>query len=95
MLLLPFLGSFFGKFFNKLPKGSFLVSIAMKITKYYIDKAKYRAEDEKGEVVWLEINYWENSFKVSKKNLELEKFAKKLLIKKHRINLVHKMHSPD
>ncbi|KKQ76748.1 MAG: hypothetical protein UT00_C0034G0003 [Parcubacteria group bacterium GW2011_GWA1_38_7] len=67
----------------------------MKITKYYIDNAKYRAEDEKGNIIWLEINYWDNEFRLSKQNISLENFAKKLLSKKHRINLVHKMHSPD
>ena len=63
----------------------------MKITKYFIDRAKYRAEDEKGNIIWLEINYWENSFKLSNYNVQLAGFAKKLLNKKHKVNLVYKM----
>jgi hypothetical protein len=63
----------------------------MKITKYYIDHAQYRAEDDSGNIIWLDINYWENSFKLSSENKQLSDFAKKLLTKKHRTNLVHKM----
>lgn len=63
----------------------------MKITKYFIDRAKYRAEDEKGNIIWLEVNYWQNSFKLSQKNKQLSDFAEKLLNKKHKVNLVHKM----
>lgn len=62
-----------------------------KITKYYIDHAKYRAEDKKGHVIWLDINYWENTYKLSSQNTSLENFAKKLLRKKHKVNLAHKM----
>jgi len=61
------------------------------ITKYYIDNAKYRAEDEDGNIIWLKINYWQGKFEISQKNEQLENFAKKLLGKKHRVNLVHKM----
>lgn len=61
------------------------------ITKYYIDNAKYRAEDEKDNVIWLKINYWQGKYEISQSNEQLENFAKKLLIKKHRVNLVHKM----
>lgn len=63
----------------------------MKITKYYIDNAKYRAEDENGNIIWLSVNYWENKFEISQRNEQLESFAKKLLTKKHRVNLVNKM----
>jgi hypothetical protein len=63
----------------------------MTITKYYINNAKYRAEDDKGNVIWLEVDYWNNKFKLSTVNSDLETFAKKLLNKKHRKNLVHKM----
>lgn len=63
----------------------------MKITKYFINHAQYRAEDEKGNLILIDINYWENNFKISQKNKDLENFAKKLLEKKHRVNLVHKM----
>lgn len=59
----------------------------MKISKYYIDKAKYKAEDENGNVIWLEVDYWNKKFSLSKDNLELSNFAKKLLNKKHRVNL--------
>jgi hypothetical protein len=63
----------------------------MNIKKYYIQNAKYRAEDENGETIWLEVDYWNNKFKLSKSNIELSNFAQKLLSKKHRKNLVHKM----
>ncbi len=59
----------------------------MKISKYYIDHAKYRAEDEDGNIIWLEVDYWNNKYKQSERSLELERFAKNLLNKKHRVNL--------
>lgn len=59
----------------------------MKISEYYIDKAKYKAIDEGGNLIWLEVDYWNNKFKLSKANSELENFAKRLLLKKHKVNL--------
>ncbi|MFZ3301674.1 MAG: hypothetical protein WA152_03115 [Microgenomates group bacterium] len=59
----------------------------MKISKYYIDNAKYRAEDENGNIIWLEVDYWNNKFDLSRDNQELSKFAQNLLNKKHRVNL--------
>lgn len=67
----------------------------MKITKYYIDNAKYRAEDELGNTIWLDVDYWNNKFKLSSQNSDLLFFAKKLLSKKHRTNLVHKIYEKD
>ncbi len=58
-----------------------------KITKYYIDHAVYNAEDCLGNKYKLEVDYWNNKFKVSSKNVELESFATSLLAKKHRANL--------
>lgn len=63
----------------------------MKIIKYYIDHARYRAEDENGKIIWLDIDYWNNKFKLSSENYDLSTFAKRLLTKKHRKNLVYKM----
>lgn len=63
----------------------------MKITKFYLNKASYIAEDNKGDSINLNIDYWGNKFKISQKNKELETFAKKLLNKKHRVNFVYKM----
>ena len=63
----------------------------MTISKYYIDRAKYRAEDENGNVIWLEVDYWNNKYKVSSDNKVLNNFAKTLLNKKHRVNLVQKI----
>lgn len=57
------------------------------IKKYYIDHAKYRAEDDEGNVIWLEIDYWNNRYKLSQENYDLSSFAKNLLSKKHRVNL--------
>lgn len=63
----------------------------MKITKYYIDNAVYKAEDENGNVIWLTVDYWNNKFDLSSQNKILENFAKTLLNKKHRVNLVDKV----
>ena len=61
------------------------------ITKFYIDKAKYRAEDNRGKVIWVEINYWQNTFKISHGDKELERIAKNLLRRKHKVNFVYKL----
>ncbi|MEK7168829.1 MAG: hypothetical protein AAB778_02350 [Patescibacteria group bacterium] len=61
------------------------------ITKYYIDRAKYKAVDENGNVIWLEVDYWNNKFNLSSDNKILNNFAKTLLNKKHRVNLVDKV----
>lgn len=63
----------------------------MKITKFYLNKASYIAEDNKGSKINLDINYWDNKFKISQKNKELEVFAVKLLNNKHKVNFVYKM----
>ncbi len=63
----------------------------MKIKEYYLNKAKYIAIDESGKRIDIEIDYWENKFKISPKNQSLENFVKKLLKKKHRVNFVSKM----
>ena len=75
----------------KAPEREFFVLTIMKISKYYIDNAKYRAEDDSGNVIWLEVDYWNNEYKLSQDNSDLSNFEKKLLSKKHRKNLVHKM----
>ena len=75
--------------FLKLPKGSLF--FAMKIKEYYLNKASYIAIDENGNRIDLNIDYWNNEFKIGRKNDSLENFAKKLLKKKHRVNFVHKM----
>lgn len=62
-----------------------------KITKFYIDKAKYRVEDSRGTIIWVEIDYWRNTFKVSKPNKKLEQLAKNLLEEKHKVNFVDKL----
>lgn len=63
----------------------------MKIVKYYINQAHYKAEDENGNTILLDVDYWNNKFKLSAKNKILEDFAKTLLNKKHRVNLVDKV----
>ena len=40
-----------------------------------------------GNVIWLEVDYWNNNFSLSRNNTELSVFAKGLLNKKHRVNL--------
>ncbi|KKP47986.1 MAG: hypothetical protein UR39_C0002G0089 [Candidatus Woesebacteria bacterium GW2011_GWA1_33_30] len=61
------------------------------IKKYFIYKARYKAVDETGMIIWLNIDYWNNKFGLSVSNIDLENFARKLLKKKHKVNLVHKM----
>ena len=58
-----------------------------KITKYYIDHAVYKSEDVFGNKFILEVDYWNNKFRLNKDNEELSNFAKSLLNKKHRVNL--------
>ncbi len=63
----------------------------MKLTKYYIQNAKYRVEDDNGNVIWIDIDYWGNKFKMSKENSKLKKIAKKLLKEKHQVNFAAKL----
>ncbi|HKC04317.1 MAG TPA: hypothetical protein VKC54_00375 [Patescibacteria group bacterium] len=63
----------------------------MKIKEYYLNKASYIAIDENGKRIDIDIDYWKNNFRISKKNVNLETFAKRLLKKKHKVNFVHKM----
>jgi len=62
-----------------------------KITKFYISKAKYRAEDNSGNVIWVEIDYWANTYKMSGVNKKLEQITQDLLKRKHRVNFVRKL----
>ncbi|KKU09118.1 MAG: hypothetical protein UX13_C0049G0011 [Candidatus Woesebacteria bacterium GW2011_GWB1_45_5] len=66
----------------------------MKITKFYLNKASYIAVDENGGQIHVEIDYWDGKFRLSRENRRLEKFASRLLKKKHRVNFVHKMRVP-
>lgn len=63
----------------------------MKITKYYIQKAKYRAEDDMGNIIWIDIDYWNNTYKLSRVNKKLDKIATKMLNKKHQVNFASKL----
>jgi hypothetical protein len=63
----------------------------MQIKEYYLNKASYIAIDKDGQRIDININYWDNTFKINRKNLDLERFARKLLAKKHRVNFVYKM----
>jgi hypothetical protein len=63
----------------------------MKITKFYLNRASYIAKDDNGNKIVLDINYWGNTFRISSKNSDLEKYAQKLLKKKHKVNFVNKM----
>ena len=97
MLILFVVASFCRELFDvfcKAPEGEFFYYIKnMKITKYYIDHAKYRAEDENGKIIWLDIDYWNDKFKLSSVNQDLAIFAKKLLGKKHREQVkIHMRH---
>lgn len=66
--------------------------VKMKMTiKFYIDKAKYRAEDSSGKVILVNIDYWNNSFELSGSNKRLERVAKDLLKRKHKVNFADKL----
>ena len=72
-------------------KGAFLVGENMKITKFYIDNARYKAIDDSGGIIWIDIDYWENNFELSEPNKRLENLAKELLERKHKVNFVSKL----
>lgn len=63
----------------------------MRTTKFYLNKASYIAEDNFGNKIDIDIDYWENSFKISRSDRDLENFARKLLKKKHRVNFIDKL----
>lgn len=63
----------------------------MKITKFYLNRASYVAFNESGEKFIVSVDYWNNRLSISKSNLELENYARKLLKNKHRVNFVYKM----
>lgn len=63
----------------------------MRITKFYIDNAKYKAIDEFGDIIWVDINYWGNNFSLSEPNKRLENLAKDLLERKHKVNFASKL----
>jgi len=63
----------------------------MKITKFYIDNTRYKAIDDSGGIIWIDINYWENNFELSEPNKRLENLAKELLERKHKVNFVNKL----
>ena len=65
--------------------------VKMKITKFYIDNARYKAIDDSGGIIWIDIDYWENNFELSEPNKRLENLAKELLERKHKVNFVNKL----
>jgi hypothetical protein len=85
--------------FNKLPRGSFFIikrrNFMKRITQFYLNKASYIAMDEQGNKIDLEVDYWDSFFNVSQNNKELEKYAAKLLGKKHRVNFIEKMYEEE
>jgi len=62
-----------------------------KITKYYLNKASYIAIDAQGKRIDITIDYWHGTFTVSKRNKQLERYAAKLIKKKHKVNFIHKL----
>jgi len=63
----------------------------MKITKFFLDKATYKAIDDLGQEVRVEIDYWNNSFKLSNDSIELARTAEDMLKRKHKVNFVDKL----
>lgn len=63
----------------------------MKIVKFYIDSAKYKAIDLSGNTIWIDIDYWNNDFSLSEPNKRLEKLAEDLLRRKHKVNFADKL----
>ena len=62
-----------------------------KIKFFYIDKARYIAIEEQGKKIVLEVDYWNNKFKLTGESKIIEIFAKDLLLRKHRVNLVERI----
>lgn len=62
-----------------------------KITEYYLNKASYIAIDEHGKRIDVAIDYWSGTFTVSQQNQELERYAAKLVKKKHKVNFIYKL----
>ena len=62
-----------------------------KITGFYLNKARYQANDNLGKAYWLEIDYWNNSFRLSCDNPQLKVVARSLLKKKHKVNFAPKL----
>lgn len=63
----------------------------MRIREFYIDNARYKAIDEFGDTIWVDIDYWSNSFCLSGPDKELESLAKDLLRRKHKVNFAGKL----
>ena len=63
----------------------------MRITKFYINNARYKAIDNLGGVIWVNVNYWENYFELSRPNKRLENLARDLLQRKHKVNFASKL----
>ncbi len=63
----------------------------MRITKLYIDKAKYKAVNESGCIVWIDVDYWNNKYSLSESDSRLEHLAKDLLKRKHKVNFAYKL----
>jgi hypothetical protein len=63
----------------------------MTITKFYLDRARYKAVDHLGRVIEVDIDYWKGSYRVSKKDCILERTARDMLGRKHKVNFVHKL----
>jgi hypothetical protein len=62
-----------------------------KLKSFFVDKAQYFSEDENGRKIILNIDYWNGTYTLSRKNAKVEDFAKKLLRSKHRVNFVSKL----
>ena len=63
----------------------------MKITKFFLDKATYKAIDNLGREIRVEIDYWNNNFKLSDDSKELVRTAEDMLKRKHKVNFVDKL----
>lgn len=66
-----------------------------KISEFYLNKASYIALDSSGNKIMIEIDYWNGTFKVNKRNQELEKYGASLLKKKHKVNFVYKLQGEE
>lgn len=62
-----------------------------KIKSFYVLKGSYVATDEDGKEYLVEIDYWNNKFKIDSKNKVLEDSAKVFLKRKHKVNFVGKL----
>lgn len=80
-------------------KGAFFMKIKI-IKKFVLDKASYKLEDNSGNRLLMRIDYWDGNFELKDEMVlndkiimlknKASRIARKLLVKKHKINFAQK-----